>query len=96
LFPSIDVLRSVSRLISDIATPEQVQAANQARDALATYAEAADLIQIGAYVAGSDPRVDSARAAVPRIEALIRQKLDESVPRAAAISMLRAATGGKA
>ncbi len=67
----------------------------QARDALSTYAEAADLIQIGAYVAGSDPRVDAARIAVPRIETLIRQKLEESVPRATSLAMLRAAVGGK-
>jgi FliI/YscN family ATPase len=96
LFPAIDVLRSVSRLIQDIAAPEHQQSAAQARDSLATYAEAQDLIQIGAYVAGSDPRVDSARTTAPRIESVIRQKLEESVPRAGAIAMLRAAIGGKA
>ncbi len=57
LFPAIDVLRSISRLMGDVATPGHIEAASRARDALATYAEAADLIQIGAYVAGSDPRV---------------------------------------
>ncbi len=96
LFPAIDLLRSVSRLIQDIATPEHVQATAQAREALSTYAEAADLIQIGAYVAGSDARVDTARSMVPRVEAVIRQKLDESVERKLAIAMLRTAVGGKA
>jgi FliI/YscN family ATPase len=95
VFPAIDTLRSVSRLISDIAAPDHIEAAVQARDALSTYAEASDLIQIGAYVAGSDPRVDAARIAVPRIETLIRQKLEESVPRATSLAMLRAAVGGK-
>jgi flagellum-specific ATP synthase len=96
LFPAVDVLRSVSRLASDISSPAHVDAAAKARDALATYAEAADLIQIGAYVAGSDPRVDASRLVVPRIEALIRQKLPDSVPAAAALSALVAAVGGKA
>ncbi|MBV9945648.1 MAG: FliI/YscN family ATPase, partial [Myxococcales bacterium] len=76
VFPAIDVLRSVSRVIHDVARPDHVEAAAKARDALATYAEAADLIQIGAYVPGSDPRVDAARAAQPPIEALVRQKPD--------------------
>jgi flagellum-specific ATP synthase len=96
LFPAIDVLRSVSRLISDIAKPDQIEAAAKGRDALATYAEAADLIQIGAYVPGSDPRIDSAREVAPRVEALIRQKPEEPVARAAALTALRAAIGARA
>jgi FliI/YscN family ATPase len=95
LFPAIDVLRSVSRVIHDISTPEHVDAAARVRDALATYAEASDLIQIGAYVAGSDPRVDAARVAMPRIDALIRQKPEEAVSRASALQILRGAMGGK-
>jgi flagellum-specific ATP synthase len=95
LFPSIDVLRSISRVATDIAEPEHLRAASQARDALGTYAEAADLIQIGAYAAGSDPRVDAARAVVPRIEALIRQEPEDAVSRVAALAMLREAIGGK-
>jgi FliI/YscN family ATPase len=95
LFPAIDVLRSVSRLITEIAKPDQVDAAAKARDALATYAEAADLIQIGAYAAGSDPRIDAAREVAPRVEAIIRQKPDEPVARAAALAALRTAIGAK-
>ena len=94
LFPAIDVLRSVSRVVNDISTPEHVKGAAKARDLLATYSEAADLIQIGAYVAGSDPRIDAARAAQPRVEALIRQGLTESVPRPASIQALRAIAEG--
>jgi flagellum-specific ATP synthase len=94
LYPSVDVLRSVSRLADDIAAPGQVELFLRARDALSTYAEASDLIQIGAYVTGSDPRIDASRTIVPRIEALIRQKADEPVSRAAALETLRAAVGG--
>jgi flagellum-specific ATP synthase len=93
LFPAIDVTRSVSRLITEIASPEQIEAAARARDALATYAEAADLIQIGAYQPGSDPRIDSAREVAPRVEALVRQKPDEAIARSASLAALRVAVG---
>jgi flagellum-specific ATP synthase len=89
LFPAIDISRSISRLAPDISTPEHLLASQKVRDLLATYSEAADLIQIGAYVPGSDPRVDAARVAQPRIEALIRQPLGESIPRASALEALR-------
>jgi flagellum-specific ATP synthase len=95
LFPAIDVLRSISRLMSDIAKPDQIDAVSKGRDALSTYADAADLIQIGAYVPGSDPRVDSAREVAPRMEALIRQKPEEPVSRASALAALRVAVGGR-
>jgi flagellum-specific ATP synthase len=95
-FPAIDVLRSISRLMTDIASPDQIEAAARARDALATYAEAADLIQIGAYTPGSDPRVDAAREIAPKVEALIRQKPEEAVARGAALSALKSAVGGRA
>ena len=94
LFPAIDLLRSVSRLAGEISTPEHARAAARARDLLATYGDAADLIQIGAYVVGSDVQIDAARLAKPRIEALIRQGLKESVPRAASIQALSAITQG--
>jgi flagellum-specific ATP synthase len=95
LFPAIDVLRSISRLMSDIAKPDQIDAVSKGRDALSTYADAADLIQIGAYVPGSDPRVDLAREVAPRMEALIRQKPEEPVSRASALAALRVAVGGR-
>ncbi len=80
LFPAIDVLRSISRVAPDISSRESRQTAQRARDLLAAYADAADLIQIGAYVTGTDPRVDAARAAQPRLESFLRQGLDEGVP----------------
>ena len=89
IFPAIDVLKSISRLANDVATPDHMKAAAAARDQLATFADAADLIQIGAYVAGSDRRIDGARIAVPKIEALIRQGLAERADRNAALGTLR-------
>ena len=63
--------------------------AAKVRGLLAAYEDAADLIQIGAYVTGSDARVDQARAALPRIESLVRQRLDEGVGRTDALGVLR-------
>ncbi len=96
LYPAIDVLRSVSRVADDIAAPGQIELTLRARDALSTYADAADLIQIGAYVAGSDARIDSSRVVVPKLEALIRQRANQPTTRASALDSLRAALGGKA
>ena len=88
--PAIDVLRSVSRVARDVSSPEHVKAASRLRELLAAQADAADLVQIGAYVAGSDPRVDAARALAGPIEALLRQSPDEVTPRLESIARLRA------
>lgn len=58
-YPAIQVLDSVSRLQSQIAQPEQKQSAQKVREALAAYRQAEDLIQLGAYVSGSNPRLDA-------------------------------------
>ncbi len=96
VYPAVDVLRSVSRVAREVTTHEHYQLALEARGLLGAYREASDLIKIGAYVAGSDPRVDAAIGAVPRIETFIRQGLDETATRASAVNMLRSAVrGGK-
>lgn len=89
-YPAIDVLRSISRVARDISTPEHNAAATRMRDLLAAHADAADLIQIGAYVPGSDPRVDAARTLHPTMEALLRQPPDEMTGRPETIARLRA------
>ncbi len=58
-YPAIQVLDSVSRLQSQIALPDQKQSAQKVREALAAYRQAEDLIQLGAYVSGSNPRLDA-------------------------------------
>ncbi len=78
-FPAVDVLKSVSRLAQDIATQPDLQSAAALRSILAAYHDAKDLIQLGAYVAGSDPRVEVAKAALPEINAFLQQRLDERV-----------------
>jgi flagellum-specific ATP synthase len=76
-YPAIDVLQSVSRLVSEIVTPEIQGAGQRLRAALAAYREKEDLISIGAYQRGSDPLVDSAIALRPQIDGFLRQAVDD-------------------
>jgi flagellum-specific ATP synthase len=76
-FPAVDVLRSISRLAPEIAPEAVMRAASSVRDMLSTYRDAQDLIQVGAYVAGSDPRIDLSVAAQPHIDNFLRQKVTE-------------------
>jgi flagellum-specific ATP synthase len=76
-YPAIDVLQSVSRLIGEIVSPEVRDAGTRLRNALAAYKEKEDLISIGAYQPGTDPVLDSAIALRPRIDAFLRQRVDE-------------------
>jgi flagellum-specific ATP synthase len=76
-YPAIDVLQSVSRLISDIATPEVIAAGQSVRAALAALREKEDLISIGAYRPGSDPALDAALAHKQQIDAFLRQSVGE-------------------
>ncbi|MDK2820371.1 MAG: flagellum-specific synthase [Clostridia bacterium] len=76
-YPAIDVLQSISRLMSDITSPEQQKKAGQLRDLLSAYQEAADLIEIGAYKAGSNPKVDAALKYYDLIQDFLQQSEDE-------------------
>ncbi len=76
-FPAVDVLKSVSRLAQDIASQSDLASANALRSILAAYHDAKDLIQLGAYVAGSDPRVEAAKIALPEINGFLQQRLDD-------------------
>ena len=79
-FPAIDVLASISRLAPEIAPKPQLDAAASLRDAMATYRDAADLIQVGAYSRGSDPRLDAACDLMPKVDAFLRQGVGEATP----------------
>jgi FliI/YscN family ATPase len=72
-YPAIDILNSVSRLTSDIATPPQQDAARRLRQALAVYRDSQDLIQLGAYVAGSNPVLDTSICLRPELMEFLRQ-----------------------
>src|ERR1035437_6931202 len=72
-YPAIDILHSVSRLTNAIATPAQKEAARKIRSALSAYRDAEDLIQLGAYVAGSNPQLDASIRLRPELLDFLRQ-----------------------
>lgn len=76
-YPAIDILNSVSRLMNSIAPSEHIKAASIARDLLATYKESEDLINIGAYVKGSNKKIDLAVSYHDKIEEFLRQTVNE-------------------
>ena len=87
-FPAIDVLASLSRLMPQLVAPAHVQAASKLRELLGAYRDAKDLIQIGAYEKGSDPRVDAAARMMPHIERFLRQGDHERSGREGAVTAL--------
>lgn len=77
-YPAIDVLSSVSRVMPDVADKNHYSAASAIRDLLATYRDAEDLINIGAYVPGSNPRVDLSLSKIEAIRHFLRQGIYET------------------
>ncbi len=73
-YPAIDILHSVSRLASRVSEPKQREAAQKIREALAEYRRSEDLINLGAYAAGSNPRLDSAIKLRPKLMNFLRQE----------------------
>ena len=80
-YPAIDILQSVSRLQSQLSSPEHAKHARAVRGALSAYRQAEDLIQLGAYVAGSNPQLDKAIQARPQILEFLRQDSGAECPR---------------
>lgn len=76
-YPAIDVLSSVSRLMSDLVSPEHLELAGRLRRILATYQEARDLIEIGAYQTGADAGIDEAIRMIAGCRGFLRQKVEE-------------------
>jgi flagellum-specific ATP synthase len=77
-FPAIDVEKSISRVMSNVAQRPQIEAARKARQWLARIAKARDLIQIGAYTPGADAELDTAVRAQPALTALLQQDMHEA------------------
>jgi flagellum-specific ATP synthase len=78
-YPAIEILESVSRVMPDIVPPRVLDLAAEARDLIATYREAEDLITIGAYKPGQNPRVDRAVQHIDALNAFLRQRPDHKV-----------------
>ncbi len=78
-YPAIDVLRSISRVMEDIASLQHKHNAGRLKELLATYRKAEDLINIGAYVKGSNPNIDRAIGTIDAINGYLRQDIQENV-----------------
>ena len=88
-YPAIDVLQSISRCMSQIAAKEHKQAANKLKNVLATYNEAEDLINIGAYKNGSNPSIDYAITKIDTVNGFLCQETDEKFQFEESVAMLQ-------
>ncbi|RDY24534.1 flagellar protein export ATPase FliI [Romboutsia maritimum] len=77
-YPAIDILNSVSRLMSEICEPDHKKSASSARDILAIFKEAEDLINIGAYENGSNPKIDLSIKYIDKVNSFLKQSVDET------------------
>ena len=87
-YPAIDVLGSISRLMSAIASPEHKSAAGKLRNMLSMYRENKDLIDVGMYQPGSNPKLDIAIEMMPQINAFLQQRTSDSVTMESTIQTL--------
>ena len=87
-YPAIDVLGSISRLFTEIVSEEHKQAAYKMRKLMALYRENKDLIDVGMYNAGSNPKLDIAIELMPQINAFLQQRTADSVTMDSTISTL--------
>jgi flagellum-specific ATP synthase len=88
-YPAIDVLHSISRVMIDIVNDEHKQMARRIVQILATYKKAEDLINIGAYVRGSNPEIDYAISMIDRINGFLKQDIYEKIDFRQTIDQMR-------
>ena len=88
-FPAIDVNASISRLMTNIVSDEHRTAAAWMRDTLSVYSKNEDLISIGAYKSGTNPRLDRAVAKIDRVNEFLMQKIDESFSIGESVEMMK-------
>jgi flagellum-specific ATP synthase len=93
-FPSIDILASVSRVATALLSREQLALASEVRQLMAAHRDARDLVDIGAYVPGSNPLVDRALQLRDDIDAFLRQPIDETSTSSDAWQMLHSLLRG--
>lgn len=92
-YPSIDILKSVSRMLPDCNDAAENNLIQAARSVLATYEDMAEMIRLGAYRRGSDREVDRAIDLFPKLDAFLRQQQDQSHTVAESYDLLAAAMG---
>lgn len=88
-YPAIDVLKSVSRVMPYVADKETIQSAGIARDLMSTYASIKDMLSVGAYKIGNDPKIDKSIKFENEIEKFLKQFVDESPDFESTIKLLK-------
>jgi len=88
-YPPIDILASISRVMRDIVPSEHLDLAYQTIAVLATYKKAEDLINIGAYVKGSNPEIDRALSLIGELKNFLKQPVEEKYPLEDSVNLLR-------
>ncbi|MEW6100081.1 MAG: flagellar protein export ATPase FliI [Pseudomonadota bacterium] len=92
-YPAIDVEKSASRVMHNVASPEHLEAARRFRQMYARYNRSRDLIALGAYVPGQDAELDAAVRAFPAMRSLLQQDMRERATLAESIARMRAVVG---
>ncbi|MEC1749349.1 flagellar protein export ATPase FliI [Bacillus mojavensis] len=94
-FPAVNVLKSISRVMSNISTKQHLDAANKFRELLSTYQNSEDLINIGAYKRGSSREIDEAIQFYPQLIQFLKQGTEESASLEESIAALTSLTGNE-
>jgi flagellum-specific ATP synthase len=96
-FPAIDILASASRVMRAVVHPQQVADAGEIRELLAIYRDAEELVNIGAYRPGTNPRIDRSLQMIQPIRDFLRQDIDEKAePEDTLSSLAELALAGRA
>jgi flagellum-specific ATP synthase len=88
IYPPVDLLNSASRVMGDVTGPEHRKLAGQFKEILAAYRQAEDMINIGAYKTGSNPKIDYAIAKMEQMIAYMKQDIGDAVSVEASIAAL--------
>ena len=88
-YPAIDILGSVSRLFTEICDQDHMQSAAKMRELMAVYQDARDLIDVGAYEHGSNPKIDIAIRMMPEIDNFLRQRINDQVTMETTLGQLK-------
>ena len=92
-YPAIDILQSVSRLAGAVSTPGQKEGSRKVREAMASYRRSEDLINLGAYAAGSNPLLDAAIRTRPQLESFLKQDAGLKISREETLHSLERLAG---
>ncbi len=88
-YPAIDIEASISRVMTEVADDAHLAQANTFKQLYSTYQQTRDLINVGAYTAGSDPKIDAAITLYPQLTQLLQQGINEPVSYQASLDALR-------